>query len=51
MFMKLSKHLSPDDIVSIDLKFRDAGWITVDFLVSDQHIASSSSHSHSHEDQ
>ena len=48
MFMKLSKHLSPDDIVSIDLKFREAGWITVDFLVSDQHIASSSSHSHSH---
>lgn len=51
MFMKMSKHLSPDDIVSVDLKFRDAGWITVDFLVVDRHIASGSAHSHSQDDQ
>ena len=48
MFMKLSKHLSPNDFVSVDLEFRNAGWITTEFLVSDLHNRSDSSHSHSH---
>ena len=48
MFMKLSKHLSPNDIVTVDLEFRNAGWITAEFLVSDLHKTSGSSHSHSH---
>lgn len=48
MFMKLSKHLSPNDFVSVDLEFRNAGWITTNFLVSDLHNKSGSSHSHSH---
>ena len=48
MFMKLSKHLSPNDIVSVDLEFRNAGWITTNFLVSDLHNKSGSSNSHSH---
>ena len=51
MFMKLAKHLSPGEVVSVKLKFQNLGWVIKDFRVSDGHQMSGNEHSHTEDNQ